>query len=171
MVMFSKLWISGLLASLCLSAGGCSSLAHSHRLHLEKLYHAHGEIVKISSQLQDIQQVMLYAGRVNDSPISSMALDVAIAIQGEPDEAEKAYASTITKAAIGKEMARAKKLIKRKQQLISIIDGQKDTIAKDISSIVSLESKYQLVSKSLTKCAIFATFAIFLFLAFSRWFP
>jgi hypothetical protein len=171
MVMVSKLWISGLLASLCLLAGGCSSLAHSHRQHLEKVYHAHEEIVSISSQLQDIQQVMLYAGRVNDSPISSMALDVAIAIQGEPDDAEKAYASTITKAAIGKEMVRAKKLLKRKQQLISSIDGQKDTIARDISSIASLESKYQLISKTLAKFAIFAVFAIFLFLVFSRWFP
>jgi hypothetical protein len=100
-----------------------------------------------------------------------MALDVAIAIQGEPDDGEKAYASTITKAAIGKEMVRAKKLIKRKQHLIHIIDGQKDTIARDISSIASLESKYQLVSKSLSKFAIFAVFAIFLFLVFSRWFP
>jgi hypothetical protein len=154
MVMFSKLWISGLLAVLCLSAIGCSSLAYSHRQHLEKLYHAHGEIVKISSQLQDIQQVMLYAGRVNDSPIADMALDVA----------EKAYASTITKDTIGKEMVRAKKLIKRKQQLISSIDDQKDTIAKDISSIANLETKYQLVSKTLAKFAIFAVFAIFLFL-------
>ncbi|MDR2603555.1 MAG: hypothetical protein LBC11_03280 [Puniceicoccales bacterium] len=72
-MMFPKLLVSGLLATLCLSTAGCSSLAHSHRQQLEKVYGAHDEIVKISSQLQDIQQVMLYAGRVNDSPISSMA--------------------------------------------------------------------------------------------------
>jgi hypothetical protein len=114
---------------------------------------------------------MLYAGRVNDSPISSMALDVAIAIQGEPDDGEKAYASTITKSAIGKEMARANKLLKRKQQLIHVIHGQKDAIAKDLSSIASLESKYHLVSQSLTKCAIFASFALFSLLIVSRWLP
>ncbi|MDR2628826.1 MAG: hypothetical protein LBC30_02450 [Puniceicoccales bacterium] len=68
-------------------------------------------------------------------------------------------------------MARAKKLLKRKQRLIATIHGQKDAIAKDLSSIASMESKYHLVSQSLTKCAIFASFAIFLFLAFSRWFP
>jgi hypothetical protein len=170
MGMFQKLWISGLLASLCLLAGGCSSLAHSHRQRLEKVYHAHEEIVKVSSQLQDIQQVMLYAGRVNDSPIADMALDVAIAIQGEPDDREKLFAANITKDIIGKEMVRAKKLLKRKQQLIHVIDNQKDTIAKDISSIATLETKYHLVSKTIARFTIFASFAICCFLVISRWF-
>jgi hypothetical protein len=40
---------------------GCSSLSDSHRRHMEMLYNAHEEIVSISSQLQDIQQIMLYA--------------------------------------------------------------------------------------------------------------
>jgi hypothetical protein len=169
MPMFPKLLVPGLAATLCLLAGGCSSLAHSHRLRLEKVYNAHDEIVNISSQLRDMEQVMLYAGRVNDSPIADMALDVAIAIQGEPDDSEKVFASNLTNAAISKEMARANKLLKRKQQLIHIIDGQRDTILNDISSIASLETKYQLISKTLAKCAIFAVFAIFFFLAISRW--
>jgi hypothetical protein len=133
------------------------------------VYKAHGEIGTISSQLQDIQQVMLYASRLNDPPISALALDVAIAIQGEPDDTEKAYATTITKDMLKKEMARANKLLKRKQHLISIIDSQKNTIARDISSIASLESKYDLISKSLAKVAIFAIFALFFFLVVNRW--
>jgi hypothetical protein len=98
-----------------------------------------------------------------------MALDVAISIQGEPDDGEKAYATTITKDMLKKEMARANKLIKRKQHLISIIDSQKNTIARDISSIASMESKYNLISKSLAKIAIFASFAFFFFLLVNRW--
>jgi hypothetical protein len=39
---------------------------------------------------------MLYAGRVKSPPMADLALDVAIAIHGEPDEAEKVYASYIT---------------------------------------------------------------------------
>jgi hypothetical protein len=114
---------------------------------------------------------MLYAGRVNDSPTADMALDVAIAIQGEPDDREKAYATTITKDLIGMEMGRADKLIKRKQKLIAIIDSQKDTIAKDISSIASLETKYSLISKAFARIAIFASLAILMFLFFSKWLP
>jgi ParB-like chromosome segregation protein Spo0J len=120
------------------------------------VYGAHEEIVTISSQLQDMQQVMLYAGRVNDSPLADMALDVAIAIQGEPDDKEKTYAANIIKDLLKKDMARADKLLRRKQKLISAIDAQKDTIAKDISSIASLETKYELISKSLPKVAIVA---------------
>jgi hypothetical protein len=135
------------------------------------VYDAHGEIVAISSQLQDIQQVMLYAGRVNDSPIAHMALDVAIAIQGEPDDKEKAYATTITKDLLRKEMGRADKLLKRKQKLIATIDSQKNAIAKDISSIASLETKYSLISKALAKVAVFSLVAIFFFLVISRWLP
>jgi hypothetical protein len=133
------------------------------------VYKAHGEIGTISSQLQDIQQVMLYAGRVNDSPIADMALDVAIAIQGEPDDGEKAYAANITKDRLKHEMARANKLLKRKRKLVSSIDGKKNTIARDISSIASMESKYELISRSLAKIAIFASFALFSWLMISRW--
>jgi hypothetical protein len=171
MAIFSKLWLPGLVTALCLLAAGCSSLSDSHRRRLEMVYDAHDEIVDISSQLQDIEQVMLYAGRVNDSPIADMALDVAIAIQGEPDDREKTYASTITKDMLKKEMARANKLLKRKHHLISVIDGQKDTIAKDISSIASLESRYNLISRSLAKVAIFALFSLFFFLIISRRLP
>ncbi|MDR0742713.1 MAG: hypothetical protein LBE98_04610 [Puniceicoccales bacterium] len=160
-----------LIVTLCLSTAGCSSLSDSHRRRLEMVYSAHEEIVEISSQLQNIQQVMLYAGRVNDFPIADMALDAAIAIQGEPDDGEKAYASNITKRIIGKEMVRANKLLRRKQHLISPIEGQKDTIAKDISSIARMEAKYDLVSKTLAKCAIYVLFAIFFFLIINRWLP
>jgi hypothetical protein len=169
MAMFSRLWISGLVTALCLLTAGCSSLSDSHRRHLEMVYNAHDEMVDISSKLQDIQQVMLYAGRVNDSPIADMAFDVAIAIQGEPDDTEKAYATTITKDMLKKEMARANKLLKRKQHLISTIDSQKNAIARDISSIASLESRYNLISRSLAKVAIFAIFALFFFLLVNRW--
>ena len=168
--MFPKI-LGPLAAVLFLLGTGCSSLSDSHRRHLEKVYGAHGEIVAISSQLQDIQQVMLYAGRVHDSPIADMALDVAIAIQGEPDDKEKAYATTITEDLLRKEMVRADKLLRRKQKLISAIDAQKDTIARDITSVARLETKYELISKALARVAVFALVAIFFFLVISRWLP
>ena len=168
--MFPKFLVT-LVAVLFLLGTGCSSLSDSHRRHMATVYDAHGEIVAISSQLQDIQQVMLYAGRVNDSPIADLALDIAIAIQGEPDDKEKAYASTITEDLIRKEMERANKLLKRKLKLIATIDSQKNAIARDITSVTRLETKYSLISQSLAKVAVFAIFALFFLLAISRWLP
>lgn len=98
---------------------------------------------------------MLYAGRVNDSPIAHMALDVAIAIQGEPDDAEKVFTANLTKDITTKEMARANKLLKQKQQLIHIIDGQRDAIANDISSIASLEKADEKLDGCLAQLAGF----------------
>jgi hypothetical protein len=87
-------------------------------------------------------------------------------------ESSKIYgngATNITEDLLRKEMHRANKLLKRKLKLISIIDSQKDTIARDISSIARLETKYELISKSLAKVAVFAIFALFSLLAISRW--
>jgi hypothetical protein len=165
---FSKAITMGALGVLCTAAGGCNSIVDSHRLRLEKIYRAHDEIATISSQLQDIEQVMLYAGRIKDPPIATLALDVAIAIHGEPDEAEKVYASNITTPMIEREMARVEKLLKRKNFLVGAISSEKNNIPKDLSALSSLETKYLFFSKLFTRGAIAlgVLLSLFLFLKF-----
>ncbi|MDR1401732.1 MAG: hypothetical protein LBI81_02120 [Puniceicoccales bacterium] len=148
---FPVLIISVLVFAFC---GGCSSLAKTHQARLERIYRVHGEIAEIAKKLQDIEQIMLYVGRIKDSPLADAALNVAIAIHGEPDEAEKKYAETITLEsieAIGEEVVDLLKL-RSKLETISLREKQKSI--SDAHAIYAIEIRYKFFEKLMLKCAV-----------------
>ncbi|MDR1413385.1 MAG: hypothetical protein LBI56_00375 [Puniceicoccales bacterium] len=133
--------------------GGCNSIAKMHHSRLERIYRIHGEIAEISKQLQDIEQIMLYVGRIKDTPLADAALDVAIAIQGEPDESEKRYAESITLESLEPIKLQVIDLVnlRSKLELISLKENQK--AIDDSYAIRAIESRYQFLEKLIFKCA------------------
>jgi hypothetical protein len=148
--------------------GGCHSVAETHHSRLQRLHRTHGEICEISAQLRDIEQIMLYVGRVRESPLADAALDVAIAIEGEPDELERRYAETVTMDEIGATGARALKLVKqlRAMEALSVDDRMK--AVAEAQSIRTMEGEYKLLKRLISgfTAAIGAAAIIFIAIKF-----
>jgi hypothetical protein len=141
--------LAGLL--ICLSLGGCNSIVKPHQRRIERLLSSHEEIVDVSKRLNSIERVMLYVGRIRDSPLADDALDVAIAIHGQPDDTEKTYAQNITSQQIEREKSRAFSLIARRRQLKTTIDMEKIKLSDDITQLSNLEGKYSFASKLISR--------------------
>ena len=152
---------------LLLAAAGCStsaSISGEHRRRLEDLHAARQSISLINNELQDIEQVMLYAGRLHSGPLADAALDIAIAIHGEPDDQEKLYAQNITIPLIHKDKARALSLIARRNALQASIDRMHISIGSDLTKLAKLEGKYEHASKLISTCILAGSAAILIFL-------
>jgi hypothetical protein len=120
---------------------GCQSVVSQHGSRLDSVYRAQGELADVSKKLDDIAQTMLFAGRIHDAPLADFALDVAIAIHGEPDGQEKAYAQTITPELIAKDKVLAEKLLARRDSLLSFIAKEGRRLTADITALAKLEAE------------------------------
>ncbi|MDR2737975.1 MAG: hypothetical protein LBB18_03490 [Puniceicoccales bacterium] len=152
---------------LCIILGivGCSSTAKTHHQRLERICRVHDEIAEIARELQDIQQIMLYVGRIRDNPIADRALDVAISIHGEPDVAEKQFAENMTIAEIEKISASAAELLKRMATLEAISRKEKAKAIDESYAIHALESRYKFCEQLISRCLVaVCAVAAFLFL-------
>jgi hypothetical protein len=129
------------------------------------LYCARAKILAINRELQDINQVMLHCARIHSGALADTAIDVLTAIHGQPDDAEKIYAQNITMDLIGKDKARAIKLLSQRAALKSTIDSSRSCINQDLARITKLEAKYEYASKLITACSIGAAILLFAFLA------
>jgi hypothetical protein len=145
---------------------GCSSSVASHRNRIHDLYAARDDILALSAQIQDIAQIMLYAGRIHSGPLADAALDVAIAIHGQPDDREKAYAQHITLEQVRADGERVSRLLAQRDALRRSIDSSRARVADDLAHLHALEAKYDFASKLISSCAIGIGILIFAFLAF-----
>jgi hypothetical protein len=129
-----------------------------------EIHGARQSISLINNELRDIEQVMLYAGRLHSGTLAEAALDVAIAIHGEPDDAEKLYAQNITIPLFRKDKARAMHRLDRSTSLQSAIDRLQASIGADLTKLTKLEGKYEYASKLISTCIFTAAGAILIFL-------
>jgi hypothetical protein len=126
-------------------------------------------ILAINGELRDIEQVMLYSATIHSGELADAALDLALAIHGDPDVQEKLYAENITIPMIRRDKARALSLIARRDALKSSIDRQQINIDGDLAKLSNLEGRYEYASKLISSClfagsAIILSFLIFKFL-------
>jgi hypothetical protein len=142
---------------------GCESVAKAHLQRLERIYHTGNEIIEISKNLQDIEQMMLYVGRIKDSPMADAALDVAIAIHGEPDDTERKYAENMTMDSLEAVKIHAMDLVKKRANLEMITAKEKQKSIGESYSFYSLESRYKFLQRLVTNCSmvVCAVVAIF----------
>jgi hypothetical protein len=138
-------------------------MAKTHHSRLERIYHAHDEIVEISKKLQDIEQMMLYAGRIKDSPLADAALDVAIAIHGEPDEAEKKYAESITFDSLKVIEKQVISLIKRRANLEALANKERRKVIDEAYAIHAMETRYKLFKEIVFNCSAVICVAVAIF--------
>ncbi|MDR2603592.1 MAG: hypothetical protein LBC11_03485 [Puniceicoccales bacterium] len=134
---------SVVLINLC----GCNSIVKPHRERLERIYRAHDGIAGISKKLQDIEQTMLYVGRIKDGPLADAALDVAIAIHGEPDDFEKKYAENITMESIASTKVYAIDLVKQKEALESFARKEKKKAIEETHAMYAQEIQYNFLKR------------------------
>jgi hypothetical protein len=121
---------------------GCQSIAVEHGNRLRSVNRARDGIVEVSKKLDDIAQTMLYAGRIHDAPLADLALDVAIAIHGEPDDGEKAYAQALTPEAIERDRISVEKLLAKRNSLRAFIAEEGKKLDSDIAKLVKIEAEY-----------------------------
>jgi hypothetical protein len=133
---------------------GCRSLVEQHGGRLDSVRRAQGEIVDISAKLDDIAQTMLFAGRIHDAPLADLAIDVAIAIHGEPDNSEKAYAKNITPELIAKDKALAAKLLAKRNSLHSFIAKEGKRLSADVVALTKLEMERDFFRGLFWKCVL-----------------
>jgi tellurite resistance protein len=153
-----------LLLACAVVAVGCGSVAKSHHSRLERVYRTHDEIAEISKKLQDIEQIMLYVGRINGGPLANAALDIAIAIHGEPDATEKKYAENITAAEIETLGKYAMELVGKRTYLETISAREKSKLLDEAYSIHGMESRYKLLETITNGCAMALCVAVAFFL-------
>lgn len=125
-----------------------------HRERLERIYRAHDGIVGISKKLQDIEQTMLYVGRIKDGPLADAALDVAIAIHGEPDDFEKKYAENITMESIASAKVYAIDLVKQKAALESFARKEKKKTIEETHAMYAQEIQYNFLKRIASTCTV-----------------
>ncbi|MDR1595609.1 MAG: hypothetical protein LBR91_01635 [Puniceicoccales bacterium] len=142
---------------------GCNSITKIHHSTLERMYQVQDEIAEISKKMQDIEQIMLYVGRVRDGPLADAALDVAIAIHGEPDEMEKRYAENITVAEIETLRAQVASLANRRAQLEAISAGGRRRVMNEAYSMHGIESRYKLLETIVGNCAMAVCVTVVIF--------
>jgi hypothetical protein len=124
------------------------------------LCRAGDEIARISKKLQDIEQIMLYVGRIKDSPLADAALDVAIAIHGAPDEAEKRHADAITIDDIEAAGALAVDLLKRRARLEEISATERKKAMDESFSLYAMETKYGTLRRFTAGCSLLLGLAV-----------
>jgi hypothetical protein len=122
---------------------GCHSVAKTHHGRLERIWRVGDEIAEISERLRDIEQTMLYVGRIRDVPLADAALDVAIAIHGAPDDAEKRHAETITAEDIKNTGVAVADLLRKRAHLEEISAAERRKATDESLSLYAMESKYQ----------------------------
>ncbi|MDR1457723.1 MAG: hypothetical protein LBI47_02665 [Puniceicoccales bacterium] len=147
---------SAVLINLC----GCNSIVKPHRERLERIYRAHDGIVGISKKLQDIEQTMLYVGRIKDGPLADAALDVAIAIHGEPDNFEKKYAENITMESIASTKVYAIDLVKQKTALEAFARKEKKKAIEETHAMYAQEVQYNFLKRLVSTCTVAVVCAI-----------
>ncbi|MDR2628403.1 MAG: hypothetical protein LBC30_00135 [Puniceicoccales bacterium] len=133
---------------------GCNSMVKPHRERLERIYRAHDGILGISKKLQDIEQTMLYVGRIKDGPLADAALDVAIAIHGEPDDFEKRYAENITMESIASTKIYAMDLVKQREALKSFVHKEKKKSIEETQAMYAQEIRYGFLKQLLSTCVV-----------------
>ncbi|MDR2776866.1 MAG: hypothetical protein LBB17_02375 [Puniceicoccales bacterium] len=138
------------LINLC----GCNSIVKPHMERLERIYRAYDGITGISKKLQDIEQTMLYVGRIKDGPLADAALDVAIAIHGEPDDFEKRYAENITMESIASTKIYAVDLVKQKTALESLVHKEKKKAIEEAHTMYVQEIQYSFLKQLVSTCGI-----------------
>jgi hypothetical protein len=141
-------------AIILVAMGGCNSIAKNHQERLEKIYLVRDRIDAISRELQDMVQIMLHVGRFRDSPLADNALDVAIAIEGEPDELEKKHAQNITADEIEHMKTHAQDLMRQRSSLEITASREKQKIIGEAQSMRALESRYKFFEKLFSNCAL-----------------
>jgi hypothetical protein len=133
---------------------GCNSIVQPHRERLERIYRVHDGILGISKKLQDIEQTMLYVGRIKDGPLADAALDVAIAIHGEPDAFEKRYAENITMESIASTKIYAIDLVKQRAALESFAHKEKKKSIEETHAMYAQEIQYNFLKRLVSTCTI-----------------
>jgi predicted nucleotidyltransferase len=133
---------------------GCASMARMHHERLERIHRTHDEVIEISKKLEDIEQMMLYIGRIRVGALANAALDVAIFINGEPDDDEKKYAESITIEAIQSLKIHAAKLMKRQEKLRAIFREDERKAIDESYAIHAMESRHQFIEKIFTNCLV-----------------
>ncbi|MDR0741851.1 MAG: hypothetical protein LBE98_00085 [Puniceicoccales bacterium] len=151
------------LINLC----GCNSIVKPHVERLERIYRTHDGIMGISKKLQDIEQTMLYVGRIKDGPLADAALDVAIAIHGEPDDFEKRYAENITMESIASTKIYAMNLVKQRTALESFAHKEKKKTIKEAHTMYVQEIQYNFL-KQLVSTGVIAVVCIVVAYIFMR---
>jgi hypothetical protein len=121
----------------------------------------------ISKKLQDIEQTMLYVGRIKDGPLANAALDVAIAIHGEPDDFEKRYAENITMESIASIKVYAVDLVKQKAALESLAHKEKKKSIEETHAMYAQEIQYNFL-KQLVSVGVIAVVCIIVAYFFAR---
>jgi hypothetical protein len=142
-----------------------SSQVTAHRNRIRDLYAARDNIMSISAQIQDIAQIMLYAGRIHSGELANAALDVAIAIHGQPDDREKAYARSITVEQIRADGERASRLLAQRDAIHRSIDSARSHISADLANLHAIEAKYDFAPKLISSCIIGIGAIVLIFLA------
>jgi hypothetical protein len=117
----------------------------------------------IAENLRNIEQTMLYVARVRDGPLANAAIDVLIAIHGEPDDLEKSYADGMTLKTIAEERKRAATLVSRRDKLRIFMATERQNISSDIPSLQRLETKYDIISSIIRNLSIGAGLLLFAF--------
>ncbi|MDR1432964.1 MAG: hypothetical protein LBI61_01310 [Puniceicoccales bacterium] len=140
--------------------GGCRSIAKAHHSRLDKISRTRGEIAEISEKLRDIEQVMLYVGRIKTGDVANAALDVAIAIHGGPDEAEKKYAQVVTLEEIEVMRTQVVKLARRRANLEALSCKETKRAIDEAYSIHAMESRYEFLERLVSNCVIATCIAI-----------
>jgi hypothetical protein len=125
-----------------------------HGGRLDSVRRAQGELAAVSKKLDDIAQTMLFAGRIHDAPLADLALDVAIAIHGEPDDREKNYAKNITPELIAKDKDRAAKLLAERNSLHSFLAKEGKRLGGDVVALAKLEMERNFFRGLFWKCAL-----------------
>ncbi|MDR3317145.1 MAG: hypothetical protein LBS68_03725 [Puniceicoccales bacterium] len=82
------------------------------------------EISRINRDLEDLAQVLVYAGRIHRDDLANRSLDAVLGIIGMPNDGEKILAEHLQIKDIADYADRAKRLIERRSGLI-----QKSTAA------------------------------------------
>ncbi|MDR3144559.1 MAG: hypothetical protein LBT64_03630 [Puniceicoccales bacterium] len=139
---------------ICAAICGCSSAARNHQERLERIYTTCDRISEISDELQDIEQMMLCVGRIRDSPLADDALDVALAIHGEPDELEKARAKNISADEIRSIKMHAMDLVKQKSALEFAASRERRRVMGEARAMEALEIRHRFFEKLVSNCAI-----------------
>jgi hypothetical protein len=96
--------------------------------------------------------------------LADLALDVAIAIHGEPDDQEKAYAQTITPELIAKDRVLAEKLLSKRDYLHSFIAKEGRRLTADVVTLAKLEAECSFLRGLIWKCALGIGSIILIFL-------
>jgi hypothetical protein len=145
---------SFLLPTITLAIFGCGSVSKMHHARLERIYRTQDMAEEISKKLQDIEQIMLYVGRIKDGALANMALDVAIAIHGDPDSVEKKYAENITADEIDAMKSNVAVLLKQKAHLEAISSKEKRIAMDEAYSIRGIENRYNFLEAIVTNCTV-----------------